>query len=83
MRLVFFWCSSLRIVDYYTSEAPQQQAGNPSGGALRWGLWDVWRGPDYGGLKAPIDGQMNQQGPPILLFIPPTDPSTGPAHGLR
>lgn len=55
---------------------PQQQPGSPEGPLVRLvGREET----DYFGLRAPIDGQMNQQGP-ILLFILPVDLPTGLGH---
>lgn len=62
--------------------------GSPSSRpeALRGQWWGWWDGgeTDYSGLGAPIDGQMNQQGPPFFYSFPHWTPpqvlDMGPAH---
>lgn len=51
---------------------PEQQAGSPEGASGEAGGTEET---DYFGLGAPIDGQMNQQGPLSFIHSP-----NGPSH---
>lgn len=68
----FFVCSSLRIVNYALARPQSSRPATLRGPAL--GLVGRGAGADYGGLKAPIDGQMNQQGPPNSFIHSPNGP---------